>query len=241
MHTILDTQLKTLTLSDTIRQAIHPLPLLLDAVTKAGLEDEGDPLSSTFEALRVMQTTISQFNPNSGGENSESSSEYTTPAQSQTTSPSHEQSPPPPGYAMQTASATVGSAAKLLAMQTGAGGNGGGGGVRAESPTTSPTHSEKVSSLATHSHHATAGGSGSAGGGSSTPSSSRQRFSQSSSSETCQIQLDVPKTSPRRKSDSEVQRNKVRPASQQLPGTPLEVARRGTHHSHSKSIGQDIK
>ena len=225
MHTILTTQLKTV--PDSVKQAIHPLPTILEGITKAGEEEEGDPFSATFEALRVMQTTISQFNPNSGGENSESSSEYTTPAQSQTTSPSHEQSPPPPGAAMQAAHATVGSAAKLLTQQ-----NNGNGGDN-QSPTTSPTHSDRVSSLATHSHHA----------GSKVMSASgvaRSRTTQPGESSTS---LDVPPKSGgshRRKSDPEVTRHRVRPASQQLPGTSLDTSR-GGQHGHSRSIDHAIK
>jgi len=34
----------------------------LDQISKLAEEKEGDPFSSTFEALRVMQTTISKFN-----------------------------------------------------------------------------------------------------------------------------------------------------------------------------------
>ena len=222
MHTILSTQLKALQCTDDVKHAIQPLSLILDNITKAGMEDEGDPLTSTFEALRAMQTTISQFNPNSGGDNLESSSEYTTPAQSQTTSPSHEQSPPPPGSSMLAACATVGSAAKLLSMH-----NNGSSENSSSSPTTSPTHCERVSSLATHSHHA-----------SKSHSNSRYRSSQSAVENNGAV-LDVPSSS-RRKSDSELQRHKVRPASQ--GSAPLaDVSRHSTRHSHSRSIDYSVK
>lgn len=217
MHTILSTQLEALHFTDDVKHLIQPLSLILESITKAGLEDEGDPLTSTFEALRAMQTTISQFNPNSGGENSESSSEYTTPAQSQTTSPSHEQSPPPPGSSMLMATATVGSAAKLLTMQNNGAEN------SSSSPTTSPTHCERVSSLATHSHHA-----------SKSYSHSRYRSSHSGV-ENSGIVLDVP-VSPRRKSDSELQKHRVRPASQQLPSVGDANSHSSNRHSHSRSI-----
>lgn len=218
MHTILSTQLKPLQVSDTIKQSIQPLSLILEAITKAGQEDEGDPLTTTIEALRA----ITQFNPNSGGENSESSSEYTTPAQSQTTSPSHEQSPPPPGVSMQTACATVGSAAKLLTMQNN-------GENHNSSPTTSPTHCERVSSLATHSHHA---------GKSHSHSSTGARYRSSQSAVENSLVLDVP-SSPRRKSDSELQKHRVRPASQQIQ-TSSSVGET-TRHGHSRSIDYAIK
>lgn len=227
MHTILSTQLKALHFTDDVKHSIQPLSLVLESITKAGLEDEGDPLTATFEALRAMQTTISQFNPNSGGENSESSSEYTTPAQSQTTSPSHEQSPPPPGISMLTACATVGSAAKLLTMQNNGTEN------NSSSPTTSPTHCERVSSLATHSHHAS-------------KSHSHSRYRSSNSAvENSGIVLDVPSI-PRRKSDSELQKHRVRPSSQQIQGS-ASVGDAGTghghssRHSHSRSIDYSVK
>ena len=231
IHTILSTQLHSPSITDALRQSIHPLPAILDAVTKAGKEDE-DPLTSTFEALRA----ISQFNPNSGGENSESSSEYTTPAQSQTTSPSHEQSPPPPGAAMQAACATVGSAAKVLSMQNN------GGGETSTSPTTSPTHHERVSSLATHAHHAQ---SLSVGGKFNTYSSpggrSRGVNSGSGGSSSQEISLDVPH-SPRRKSDSEIQKQRVRPSSQQLPSSTATILTSvSTGGGGSRSIDNAIK
>lgn len=240
MHTILSAQLKILNITDAIKQSIQPLPVILEGITRASEEDEGDPLTSTFEALRAMQTTISQFNPNSG-ENSESSSEYTTPAQSQTTSPSHEQSPPPPGAAMQAAHATVGSAAKLLTMQNSGGSehqHGGSGG--SSSPTTSPTHSERVSSLATHSHHATSVGKQPHSG-----LSTRTRSSHSSVQDSS-ISLDIPGSSssktPRRKSAPDVQRHKVRPSSQQLQGSVavVESSKHGKH-SHSRSIDYAVE
>ena len=206
MHFILSSQLKSLQLNDATKLSIQPLPHLLETITKASEEDEGDPLTSTFEALRAMQTTISQFSTNSG-DNSDSSSEYTTPAQSQAASPLHEQSPPPPGAAVQVARATVGSAAQLLAMQS----NGSGSGTTEQtqnSPSVSPTHSERVSSLATHSHSAvpTRSGSGKSG-------STHERHMSDVTS------LDIPAKSPRRKSDPEVRKNRIRPSSQQLPGS----------------------
>ena len=240
IHTILSAQLHSPSITDALRHSVHPLPAILEAVTKAGREDE-DPLTSTFEALRA----ISQFNPNSGGENSGSSSEYTTPAQSQTTSPSHEQSPPPPGVAMQVACATVGSAAKVLSMQNN------GGGETSTSPTTSPTHHERVSSLATHAHHAQ---SLSVGGKFNTYSSPGGRSRGSSGGSPSQeISLDVPH-SPRRKSDSEIQRQRVRPSSQQLPGSTATIltsvssgsswsgsSSASDSNKHSRSIDHAIK
>lgn len=221
MHVTLSSQLKILKFSDAVRQTISPLPAILEVITRVGDEDEGDPLTSTIEALRVMQTTnVTQFggNTTTSGDNSDSSSEYTTPAQSQATSPSHEQSPPPPGVSIQSAHATVTTAARLMTIQTATGGLGGGGGGESSqqqhyhhqssvSPSTSPTHGERVSSLATHSHSAhlkpsTEGG-----------------------------------NSSRRKSDSEVQRHRVRPASQQLPGSVPDKSR----HAHSLSIDCSIK
>lgn len=246
MHTILSTQLLSPNMTDALRQAIHPLPAILDAITRAGKEEEGDPLTSTFEALRAMQTSIKQFNPNSGGENSESSSEYTTPAQSQTTSPSHEQSPPPPGAAMQAANATVGTAAKLLSMQN----SGNEIPTSSSSPTTSPTHCDRVSSLATHSHHAhsLSVGSGSKFNTFSSPGSrSRGSFPYGSGSgtsggpqDTSCLSLDVP-SSPRRKSDSELQRHRVRPASQQLPSTTVATILSSSPSSGSSGSSEGSK
>lgn len=200
MHIILSTQLRTLNLSESTKQAIYPLPTILEAVTKASEEDEVDPLGSTFEALRVMQTTIKQFNNNSD-ENSESSSEYTTPAQSQATSPSHEQSPPPPGVSVQVARFTVGSAAQVFTSQNN---------TRpphepspsSSSPNTSPTHCDRVSSLATHSHMAV---------------TTRSRSSHSSNtlnvSDRGSGDSETHGNSSRRKSETDVQRHRVRPSS----------------------------
>lgn len=229
VHSIFTAQLKAVTLTDPMRHAIQPLAIILEGITRAGEEDEGDPLTATFEALRAMQSTISEFQPSTGGggENSGSSSEYTTPAQSQTTSPLHEISPPPPGLSMQVASATVGSAAKLLTMQ-----NSGSGEPQnsSSSPTTSPTHCERVSSLATHSHHAAGGKSHSR---SHSGAGTRYRTSASTAAET--VLLDVP-ANPRRKSDSELQRQKVRPVSQ--GGTIGDPA---SKQNYSKSIDHVIK
>lgn len=203
MHTILSTLLKSLPLTPAMKHSIQHLSIVLETITRAGEEEEGDPLTSTFEALRAMQTTIRHFNPNSGGENSESSSEYTTPAQSQTTSPSHEQSPPPPGASMQAACATVGMAAKVLMQSSN---------VESPSPTTSPTHTERMSSLATHSQHAVV----------------RAGTSHPGLETTSAVVLDVP-SSPRRKSDSELQKHKLHPASQ---GAIVEAVKK---HKHSRS------
>lgn len=220
MHTTLSSQLKTLKLTDAVRESVSPLPSLLEAITKVGEEEEGDPLTSTIEALRVMQTTISQFSTSAtigatSGDNSGSSSEYTTPAQSQATSPSHEQSPPPPGLSIQSARATVNTAARLMATAGGSGGgggggNGGGGGESSQqylyhhqgsvSPSTSPTHGEKVSSLATHSHTA-------------------HIIKAHTMQERGVAGMPEGANTSRRKSDSEIQKHRVRPASQQLPAS----------------------
>lgn len=223
MHSTLSSQLKTLKLSDAVRQSIAPLTIILDAITRAAEEDEGDPLTSTIEALRDMQVTVAQFgNTTTGGgtseDNSESSSEYTTPAQSQATSPSHDQSPPPPGFAVQMAHVTVSTAAQLMTLQTSGGAGGSGGGETSQqhhSPNTSPTHCENVSSLATHSQTVhTQQDRGAAG-------------------------VTVRPNDPRKKSKSnpEMQRHRVRPASQQLPSKNADQSR----HIHSCSIGCSIK
>ena len=75
---------------------IKSLSDILHDISQAGEEDASDPFTSTFEALRVMKTTISKLNTVVPTESahSDSSSEYTTPAQSQTTSPTREMSPP---------------------------------------------------------------------------------------------------------------------------------------------------
>ena len=228
MHCNLCAQLKSLKLSDSARQTITPLCSVLDVITRAGEEEEGDQLTSTIEALRVMQSTITQFGaatiPRSG-ENSESSSEYTTPAQSQATSPSHEQSPPPAGSSIQEARATVSSAARLITMQTSTG-------VAGDShhhhhhhqssvspPSVSPTHGEKLSTLATHSHSAyplKAHTMSDRGGGAS---------------------LHPAETGgTRRKSESEIQKHRTRPSSQQLANPLAESARQ----LHSRSIDFSI-
>ena len=110
MHTTLTSQLKTVKLSEDKLRRLDPLVAMLVQLSKAQEDDQEDPFSSTFEALRVMQSTISTFSADR--ENSESSSEYTTPAQSQPTSPGHEQSPPPLGVA-DTARSILGSAAQV--------------------------------------------------------------------------------------------------------------------------------
>ena len=93
MHSTLTNQLKTVKLSEHQLQQLDALVGILLQLSKAQEEDVEDPFSSTFEALRVMQSTISTFTADR--ENSDSSSEYNTPAGSQATSPAHEQSPPP--------------------------------------------------------------------------------------------------------------------------------------------------
>ena len=149
MHGTLSAQLKAVKLSEESSYRIQPLCSLLEQLTRASEEEEGDPFSSTFEALRVMQSTISKFNSNGAdAENSDSSSEYTTPAESQTTSPNHEQSPPPPLLNTQTTRATLGSAAQILNQSTSSSDQS----LLGTSPSTSPTHSGGVSRLATHAH-----------------------------------------------------------------------------------------
>ena len=202
MHSTLSSQLRALKLSDSVRQSITPLSTILDTITKAGQEDEGDQLTSTIEALRVIQTShASQFSASSttgghiSGDNSESSSEYTTPAQSQATSPLHDQSPPPPGIAVQLAVATVSTAAQVMTMQTADGEQQQQPNQGSMSPSTSPTHNEKVSRLVTHSH---------------TAQTKQERNGGSNMQMT---------------SDSQTQRHRVRPVSQLLPGTTSEHSR----------------
>ena len=225
MHLALSTQLKALKLSQDVKQSITPLTTMLDDITRAGEEDEGDPLTSTIEALRVMQTTVTKLGrhtisgDNVSGDNSDSSSEYTTPAQSQATSPSHDQSPPPPGFSAQMAHATIKTAAQLMAAETAGKVSVTGGGETSQqqhSPSTSPTHGEKVSRLATHSHSI----------------HTQQERSISGAME----RVNHPR---RTKSDPERQRHRVRPASQQLPGSTLPDQSRNIH-SYS-SIGFSIK
>ncbi len=106
MHSTLTNQLKSIKLPELQLQKLDSLVALLLQLSKSQEDDIEDPFSSTFEALRVMQTTISTFNTDR--ENSESSSEYNTPA----TSPAHEQSPPPPEGG-DAAKNTLGSAAQV--------------------------------------------------------------------------------------------------------------------------------
>lgn len=102
----------------------------------AGEEESSDPFTSTFEALRVMKTTISKFNVVSVDQpHSESSSEYTTPAQSQTTSPTREESPP----TFATSESNLDNLLSLGMTQD-----------QSVSPSSSPTQGG-ISSLATHS------------------------------------------------------------------------------------------
>ncbi len=246
LHTILSTQLKSLKLSDSARHTIAPLVNILDAITRAGGEEEGDQLTSTIEALRAMQSDMfgAATITAKSGDDSESSSEYTTPAQSQATSPLHEQSPPPAGASIQEARNTVTSAARLMAMQnstnasttgTGTGeaqqqahhhhhhqggGGGGGGGGTASSPSTSPTHGEKVSTLATHSKSAYP------------PQNKSHTLQERGGASHHASELGA-----RRKSDSEIQRHRVRPASQQLPVNPSENSRQ----FHTRSIDFSVR
>ena len=141
---------RTLCLSQASQRRLESLLIILDQITKAGEEEEGDPFSSTFEALRVMQSTISKFNGHSGAENppnSDSSSEYTTPAQSQSNSPTRETSPPPQNSHMPINSLLALSINSQLSPEQQPPIN--------SSPSTSPTHSGGISSLATHSIVAT--------------------------------------------------------------------------------------
>ena len=161
MHGTLRAQLKSVKLSEESSFRIQPLCTILEQLTRASEEEEGDPFSSTFEALRVMQSTISKFNSGPADpDNSDSSSEYTTPAESQTTSPNHEQSPPPPFVTAQTTRATLGSAAQILNQTSILSDQP----LLSTSPSTSPTHSGGgVSRLATHSHKSKTSPTGGAG------------------------------------------------------------------------------
>jgi hypothetical protein len=87
-HSILLSLLPTL--KDVALARISELPGILDNITQIEQEANEDPLSSTFEALRLMNNTISKF---TSAPLSNSSSEYATPAQSTSTSPSHDQRP----------------------------------------------------------------------------------------------------------------------------------------------------
>lgn len=110
MHSTLTSQLKSVKLPDSKLQQLDTLVDILLQLSKAQEDDVEDPFSSTFEALRVMQSTISTFNADR--DNSESSSEYNTPAGSQATSPAHEVSPPP-SEGGETARSTLGSAVQV--------------------------------------------------------------------------------------------------------------------------------
>ncbi len=110
MHSTLTSQLKSVKLTDSQLQRLDTLVAILLQLSKAQEDDLEDPFCSTFEALRVMQSTISTFNTDR--ENSESSSEYNTPTGSQATSPAHEQSPPPLEKG-DNAKTTLGSAAQV--------------------------------------------------------------------------------------------------------------------------------
>lgn len=215
MHGTLIAQLKSVKLTEESSLRIQPLCMILEQLTKASEEEEGDPFSSTFEALRVMQSTISKFNSGSADpENSDSSSEYTTPAESQTTSPNHEQSPPPPFVTAQTTRATLGSAAQILNQTTSLTPD---QPILGTSPSTSPTHSGGgVSRLATHSHKSKTSPTGvrerGIGGGGGADDSSVRRLS-----------------------DSELQRHGVR----LRPGAIPSHVR--SSHSHSRSIDETLK
>ena len=189
---------------------IEPLPAILDQISKLAEEEEGDPFSSTFEALRVMQTTISKFNGGGSPEReiSDTSSEYTTPAQSQSTSPTHEHSPPAPSPPNPSDIVSLGSMMGFPPPdQT----------TITVSPCTSPTYGSAVSRLATHSIMASRSGEESSGNWTrrSPPTQPRNQYT-------------VEPGSPRRLSDSELHRHGVRsrlPPSYQQPS-----------HGHSKSI-----
>ena len=199
---------------------IEPLLVVLDQISKAAEEEEGDPFSSTFEALRVMQTTISKFN--GGGSPSRdisaSSSEYTTPVQSHSTSPTHEHSPPPPGIPPDTMS--LGSLLGFALSSSEQSSMG-------PSPSTSPTHSCTVSSLATHSFVASRSGEESSGGWSRTSPPTQSHGAGGSN------HSKVEPGSPRRLSDSDVHRHGVRP--RQYP-PHLQPS-----HGYSKSIDATFK
>ena len=55
----------SLSLSQTAVSRISELPEILDQISHAMEEANEDPFSSTFEALRVMHSTISKFTPQS--------------------------------------------------------------------------------------------------------------------------------------------------------------------------------
>jgi len=190
---------------------IEPLPAILDQISKLAEEEEGDPFSSTFEALRVMQTTISKFNGGGSPERevSDTSSEYTTPAQSQSTSPTHEHSPPAPGPPHPSDIASLGSMLGFLPSdQT----------TITVSPCTSPTYGSSVSSLATHSFTASR--------------SEESSGNWNRTSPPAQPRNQEP-GSPRRLSDSEIHRHGVRA---RLPPSYLQPS-----HGHSKSIDATYK
>ena len=231
MHGTLSAQLKSIKLSEESLSRIKPLCTILDQLTRASEEEEGDPFSSTFEALRVMQSTISKFNSNGAdAENSDSSSEYTTPAESQTTSPNHEQSPPPPYITAQTARATIGSAIQILNQNSSSSEQSLLGGS-SSSPSTSPTHSGGgVSRLATHSHIA--------GGASSKTKTSPTGGARESIGAAIGSEGGV-----RRLSDSELQRHRVKPrVSPGGGGMPLPLPSHvKSSHNHSRSIDETMK
>ena len=95
-HTHTHTYTHTHTHTQAGSRRIEVLVQMLGDISHAGEEEASDPFTSTFEALRVMKTTISKLDTVVPPESthSDSSSEYTTPAQSQTTSPTREVSPP---------------------------------------------------------------------------------------------------------------------------------------------------
>ena len=201
---------------------IEPLLVVLDQISKAAEEEEGDPFSSTFEALRVMQTTISKFN--GGGSPSRdisaSSSEYTTPVQSHSTSPTHEHSPPPPGIPIPSDTMFLGSLLGFALSSSEQSSMG-------PSPSTSPTHGSTVSSLATHSFVASRSGEESSGGWNRTSPPTQSHGAGGSN------HSKVEPGSPRRLSDPDVHRHGVRP--RQYP-PHLQPS-----HGYSKSIDATFK
>ncbi|CAI8028732.1 hypothetical protein GBAR_LOCUS16336 [Geodia barretti] len=101
MHISLSNLLSSVQLPPGGSVRIETLTRLLHEISQAGEEDDSDPFTSTFEALRVMKTTISKLNtvfpPSERSGYSDISPEYVTPVQSQSTSPTRELSPPSAG------------------------------------------------------------------------------------------------------------------------------------------------
>ena len=98
MHLNLTSQIHAVRsqLSKSDVNRIEPLTTILSQITKMAEEAEGDPFSSTIEALRMVKSTISKFSSMSHMRvNSNSSSEYnTTPGESTPASPTAERKSP---------------------------------------------------------------------------------------------------------------------------------------------------